>query len=142
MEMKRKVLAYITQGEEAQRKLLVFEHKEHPDAGLQVPGGTIETNELLIDALYREIEEETGIPRDHLELKGKVNKTNYFPPNKDIFYERNIFHLAYMGEKTSEWEHCVAGGGEDDGMIFCHRWVLINDLPKLAGNQDQAIDFI
>ena len=31
---------------------------------LQVPGGTIEDDELLIDALYREIEEETGIPRE------------------------------------------------------------------------------
>ena len=142
MEMKRKVLAYITQGESVQRKILVFEHKEHPEAGLQVPGGTIESDELLIDALYREIEEETGITRDLLELKGKVNKTKYFPPNKDIFYERNIFHFAYIGEEMSEWEHRVAGGGKDDGMIFCHRWVPISNLPKLAGNQDQAIDFI
>ena len=26
------------------------------------PGGTIESDELIIDALYREIEEETGLP--------------------------------------------------------------------------------
>lgn len=136
------MLAYITKGEDDERKILVFEHKDQPEAGLQVPGGTIEADELPIDALYREIEEETGITRECLALKGKVNKMNYYPSNKDIIYERNIFHLAYIGEETSEWEHCVAGGGEDDGMIFCHRWVPITNLPKLAANQDQAIEFI
>ena len=64
MKLKRKVLAYITKGEGAEREILVFEQKDNPDAGLQVPGGTIEKDELLLDALYREIEEETGIQRE------------------------------------------------------------------------------
>ena len=99
----------------------MFEHKDNPDAGLQVPGGTIEKDELLLDALYREIEEETGIYRDDLVLKGKVNKTNYFPENRNIVYERNIFHVEFIGDKDAGWEHRVIGGGEDDGMTFCHR---------------------
>lgn len=37
MKRKRKVLAYITRGEEPNWELLVFEHKHH-DAGMQVPG--------------------------------------------------------------------------------------------------------
>jgi len=142
MELKRKVLAYITKGENSEREILVFEHKDNPDAGLQVPGGTIEEDELLLDALYREIEEETGIQRSDLELKGKVNKTNYFPEHKNVVYERNIFHLAFIGEEHVSWEHRVYGGGEDDGLTFCHRWVPINELPELAANQDQAIEFI
>lgn len=142
MELKRKVLAYITKGENAEREILVFEHKDFPEAGLQVPGGTIEKDELLIDALYREIEEETGINREELELKGKVNKTNYFPEHKNVVYERNIFHLKFIGEVHSRWEYRVNGGGKDDGMIFCHRWVPINKLPELAADQDQAIEFI
>ncbi len=142
MELKRKVLAYITKGEDAAREILVFEHKDNPDAGLQVPGGTIEEDELPIDALYREIEEETGINREDLELKGKVNKTNYFPEHKNVIYERNIFHLAFIGKGHAGWEHRVYGGGEDDGMTFCHRWVPVNKLPELAANQDQAIEFI
>ncbi len=47
-----------------------------------------------------------------LELKGKVNKTNYFPEHKHVIYERNIFHLAYIGEEHAEWEHRVDGGGK------------------------------
>lgn len=142
MKLKRKVLAYITKGEKSDRQILVFEHKGNPEAGLQVPGGTIEKDELLLDALYREIEEETGIYRDDLILKGKVNKTNHFPENRSIVYERNIFHLEFIGVEAEGWEHRVRGGGEDEGMTFCHRWVRIDKLPELAANQDQDIDFI
>ena len=71
MEIKRKVLAYITKDDHDERKILVFEHKDHPEAGLQVPGGTIEEDESLIDALFREIEEETGIRREELQLTAK-----------------------------------------------------------------------
>ena len=52
-------------------EILVFEQKDNPDAGLQVPGGTIESDELIIDALYREIEEETGITREDLRVERK-----------------------------------------------------------------------
>ena len=39
MKLKRKVLAYITKGEKTNREILVFEQKDNPDAGLQVPVG-------------------------------------------------------------------------------------------------------
>ena len=42
LKIKRKVLAYITKGQEPNLELLVFEHKDFPEAGLQVPAGTIE----------------------------------------------------------------------------------------------------
>lgn len=142
MEIKRKVLAYITRGEGPNREILVFEHKGNPSAGIQVPGGTIENDELIIDALYREIKEETGIPRQFLELIGKVNKTNYFPEDKEKVYERNIFHLAYIGEPIDTWEHTVEGDGEDRGLIFVFRFVPIHNLPDLAANQDQAIPLL
>lgn len=142
MEIKRKVLAYITRGQEPNWEILVFEHKDHPNAGWQVPGGTIESDELIIDALYREIEEETGIPRKDLELNGKVNKTNYYPEDSDVMHERSIFQLTYIGETLKEWEHRVEGDGEDEGLTFCHRFIPIQELPELAANQDQAIPLI
>lgn len=37
----KKVYAYLTYG----RQLLVFKHTDYPEAGLQVPGGTVETGE-------------------------------------------------------------------------------------------------
>ncbi|WP_262177057.1 NUDIX hydrolase [Saccharococcus sp. Marseille-Q5394] len=143
MEIKRKVLAYITKDDNAERKLLVFEHKDNPEAGWQVPGGTIEEDELLLDALYREIEEETGIRREQLQLNGKVNKENYFPENRpNVIHERNIFHLTYIGEDESEWDTCVNSTGKDNGMIFHCRWIPVNELPELAASQDKALEFI
>ncbi len=38
--VKRKVLAYITNGDNGDR-LLVFRHPYSPEAGIQVPGGTV-----------------------------------------------------------------------------------------------------
>jgi 8-oxo-dGTP diphosphatase len=143
MEIKRKVLAYITKDDHDERKILVFEQKDHPEAGLQVPGGTIEEDDPLIDALYREIEEETGIHRDQLQLNGKVNKMNYFPAHrKNVMHERNIFHLTYIGEGDSEWDRCVGGTGSDTGMIFRCRWIPVDKMPSLAAAQDEAIVFI
>lgn len=142
LEIKRKVLAYITVGTEDKQKLLVFEQKGRPDAGLQVPGGTIEEDELLIDALYREVEEETGIPRELFQLEGKVSKTKYYPEDKNELIERNIFHLRYLGEVKERWEHQIVSKGKDNGLIFCFHWEPIQDLPKLARKQDQVIDYI
>ncbi|MFC4410050.1 NUDIX domain-containing protein [Chungangia koreensis] len=142
MLTKRKVLAYITKGEAEERELLVFEHKDIPEAGIQVPGGTIEEDELLIDALYREIEEETGITRNELTLVGKIRKYLFFPEGNHGIHERNIFHLSYIGEEKSYWEHVVNGGGEDDGLIYCLRWISLQNPPVLAGAQDDALDMI
>lgn len=142
MEIRRKVLGYITKGEGPNREILVFQHKNNSKAGFQVPGGTIESHELIIDALYREIEEETGIKRCDLELRGKVDKTNFYPENRDRIDQRTIFHLAYIGEDRKEWEYCVKGNGKDARLTFCHRFIPLNELPKLAANQDQAIAYI
>ncbi len=142
MKLKRKVLAYITRGEAPHWELLVFEQKGQTEKGFQVPGGTIEKDELIIDALYREIEEETGISREHLELKGKVNKTNYFPKNEEVVYERTIFHLAYHGKRLEPWEHEVLGDGIDCGRIFHLRFMPIEKLPNLAKKQDLAIPLL
>lgn len=142
VKLKRKVLAYITKGEQQERKILVFEHKNNPHAGIQVPGGTIEEHELLLDALYREIEEESGLQKNQLQLKSKVRKTKYFPKDRNEIYERTIFHLDFIGHDEHEWEHEVYGDGEDDGLVFCYRWVPLHSIPTLAAKQGEAIEFI
>ena len=141
MNSKRKVLAYITRGQEPNIELLVFEHKDHPEAGLQVPGGTIEEDEMLLDALYREIIEETGIVKKDLAFVGKIHKYNFYPNGKQIAYERNFFHLNYEGTQQ-EWDHQVISDGLDNGMTFQFRWEPLQELPKLAGEQDIALEWL
>ncbi len=40
-DLRHKVYAYITHG----HRLLVFSHRDFPEAGIQVPGGTMEEGE-------------------------------------------------------------------------------------------------
>lgn len=142
MRTRRKVFAYITRGPEEQKELLVFEHQGEPEAGLQVPGGTIEEGEMLIDALYREVQEETGLPRVVLEFVGKIHKYNYYPEDQDKVYERNIFHFEYIGEPVDYWEHKVVSDGQDNGRTFQFHWEPVENCPKLAAGQDAALELM
>lgn len=53
-----KVTALITRKTEAIPELLVF---RHPSAGVQLPAGTVESNEPFSSAVIREVFEETGL---------------------------------------------------------------------------------
>ena len=57
----RKVVAYITRERDGKEQLLVFTHRDYPEAGLQVPAGTVQPNEAAEDALHRELSEELGV---------------------------------------------------------------------------------
>ena len=57
MNIRHRAYAYITNG----RRLLLITHPESPDAGVQVPAGTIEPGESPKYAVMREAREETGL---------------------------------------------------------------------------------
>ncbi|HLE30393.1 MAG TPA: NUDIX domain-containing protein, partial [Anaerolineales bacterium] len=59
--MKHKVLAYITRRRNGRTQLLVFTHRDFPEAGVQVPAGTVEPDEPVEAALFREVHEESGL---------------------------------------------------------------------------------
>jgi len=53
-----KVTAFVTREWEGERQLLLF---EHPNAGVQIPAGTVEAGESPEQAVLREAAEETGL---------------------------------------------------------------------------------
>lgn len=53
-----KVTAFITRDTDAGRELLIF---KHPNAGIQLPAGTMETGETPEIAVLREVSEESGL---------------------------------------------------------------------------------
>jgi len=53
-----KVTAFITSGEGAETRLLLF---EHPTTGIQIPAGTVEDAESHVEAALREAMEESGL---------------------------------------------------------------------------------
>jgi ADP-ribose pyrophosphatase YjhB (NUDIX family) len=48
-----RVVAYVTRGDE----LLVFEHRDHPEEGTQVPAGRLDPGEALEEGLARELDD-------------------------------------------------------------------------------------
>jgi 8-oxo-dGTP diphosphatase len=133
-----KVLAYVVRTDASDLRLLVFEHAHHPNAGLQVPAGTVEAGELPEAALWRELAEESGLRPPQVTLVGKLAE---FPqPEWDL--NRYVYLLRATDGLPSGWRQSVTGSGEDAGLIFEYRWEALSRLPRLAGDQDRWLPLI
>lgn len=74
-----KVTAFILRNN--QDEMLLFQHK---DNSIQLPAGTVEQNETIEEALYREILEETGITKSSIQNIKKIPVLNNDLANKKI----------------------------------------------------------
>jgi len=129
--MKHKVLAYITRNENAQ--LLVFDHQDFPEAGAQVPAGTVEDGEAVDVALWREVEEESGLKREQLQLAQKLAEVE----SQEWPTVRHVFHLVARENLPETWTHHVHGAGEDKGLVFVYHWETLPLKIELTNNQGQ-----
>jgi 8-oxo-dGTP diphosphatase len=131
---RRRVLAYITRERNGRAELLVFAHRDHPEIGVQVPAGRLESNEELEAGLRREIEEEAGLTKIRIvrELPGFEN---HYPSR----YENHGFHVVLDEEAPDEWEHVVVGQGDDAGLVFRYLWVPLEPDPHLFGRPHPSL---
>jgi ADP-ribose pyrophosphatase YjhB (NUDIX family) len=131
-----RVLAYVTREREGRKELLVFDHRDHPSAGTQVPAGRLEPGEELEAALLRELEEESGLANARV-----VRKFGTFAPHElphGRRYTNHAYEVAAEGAPDA-WEHVVAGDGDDAGLVFVYRWVPLSPEPKLWGGSDPVL---
>ena len=134
MKIKEKVLAYITHA----GKLLVFIHPGHPEAGIQVPGGSIQVSESPEAAVLREAREETGLQQ--FEIRSYLGMREFDLTTYGIraILRRHFFHLEYTGDPPATWR-----GSEDDpsdgspGPIELEfYWVVLPEgVPRLIAGQ-------
>ncbi|HEX9998649.1 MAG TPA: NUDIX domain-containing protein [Abditibacterium sp.] len=131
-----KVLAYITRGAAENREILVFRHRDFPEAGVQVVGGTVDANEDLEIALRREIEEESGLRG--LEMVREIATVRRFSPHHNEWQERHFFHLRAQTDLPASWLHVVSKGERDEGLVFCFEWWPIERVANelMDGKQD------
>lgn len=133
--MKEKVLVYIT----CKSHILMIRHSEHPEVGLQVPGGTIEPEESPDFAAIREAKEETGLNNFRLVRKLGVWKFDMRPFAEEV-HRRHYYHFEIEDEDISrKWlhfEHHPAQGNSKDPIRFELFWKPLagNDLGLVAGH--------
>ena len=130
MKKRPRVLAYVTRERAGRTELLVFAHRDFPDAGIQVPAGRVDPGESLESGLLRELEEEAGLTRVRVlrELPG-------FEDHYSSRYENHAFRVVLEEPAPDEWEHVVAGEGDDAGLVFVYRWAPIEDEILLFGRR-------
>ncbi|MBN3899877.1 MAG: NUDIX domain-containing protein [Nostoc sp. NOS(2021)] len=111
-------------------ELMVFTHTEFPEAGVQVPAGTVEESEEPSEAVLREIYEESGV-----ELLG-IYEYN-MAPYRDEIQERYVYHLELTEPTPSTWRYWeMHSSTSKNSIAFDFYWVRLDgsDL-GLAGGQ-------
>ncbi|HJO81935.1 MAG: NUDIX domain-containing protein [SAR202 cluster bacterium] len=132
-----KAVAYITHGD----RLLVFSHVGMPEAGIQVPAGTIEPGELPEDAVLREAWEETGLATLCVRSFLGVPELDVTPFGRDEIYRRHYFHLELTGAASESWIHFEQdpsdGGPPVEFELF---WAPLDNVPELAADVGSTLD--
>lgn len=134
----RKAFAYITSG----TRLLVFTHPDHPEAGIQVPAGTMEQGEDPGDAALREATEETGLGGLRIGRWLGRDVFDATPFGREELHDRWFWHLEVAGDPPESWRHgeFFAANGSSGPIAFDFFWVdLARPLPNLIAGHDRFV---
>jgi len=124
-----KVLAYIIQ----KNKILTFRHRDYPEAGIQVPAGTVDPGETPEEAVLREVAEESGLTTLH--MQEKIGVFSYLHEQKKEWHERHVFILLPNNTLPERWTHTVTNGTDDKGLVFEYEWLPIAEKDQLESSQ-------
>jgi len=116
-----RVAAVITKGE----SVLLCEQRKHDRSYWLMPGGGVEAGETLLDALRRELQEETGLV-DVL-LAGPIAIVESIAP-AGTEPRKHVVHILFHGDAAGLPLDQVAS---DDGSIHSHRLVARSELAGL-----------
>ena len=96
-----KIYAYITREDH----FLVFEHTRFKEAGIQVPGGSVEEGETLDAAILREAIEETGLQELSIHCCLGMREFDLSKVGGIGIQHHHFFHLSYSGDERLRWRH-------------------------------------
>jgi 8-oxo-dGTP pyrophosphatase MutT (NUDIX family) len=141
MPQKQKVQCYITREADGATQVLVFKHRDYPEAGIQVPAGSIEPGESPEQAARREAFEESGIRELH--TRRYLGSFRWHHAERGEDHERHVFHLESLQPLPERWEHTVSAGEEDKGLHLIFYWLNLAEAEKvLSGNQGAYLQYM
>ena len=139
MHIKHKVFAYITN----RQRLLLFRHVYVPEAGIQVPAGTLEAGESPEEGVLREAFEETGLAGLTTDcfLGEQIRDMSKFVPGE--INHRYFYHLSCPGNPSESWQHeerNPSTGPEPMPIIYEFFWATLpHGVPPLIADHDWVI---
>jgi len=137
----KKVYAYVLRKTESGYQLLVFKHLHFPEAGIQIPGGTVEVGESPFVAVKREVYEESGL--NHFEFIQELGVTTHDMRSYDIeeLHERHYFHVEVLGSTDCSWTGYEESpsDGSPGPIALRFYWVSLEAIPPLAGKTDEML---
>ncbi|WP_329486650.1 NUDIX domain-containing protein [Kitasatospora sp. NBC_01246] len=129
---KEKVLVYVVRD----GKLLVFRHTDYSyeEVGIQVPAGSIRTDETPEAAALREAREETGLAG--LKIVRKLGETTYdISPYRFEIQHRHVFHLEPTEPTPQRWMSQENHDDEQDPTRFECFWMPLAAAHILQSGQ-------
>ena len=138
-KVKNKAFAYITN----RNRLLVFIHPFAPEAGIQVPKGTIKANERPEIAVLREAFEETGLSNLIVDCFLGEDERDMSDFGKDEIHHRYFYHLRCEEDPPNNWRHEERDSPDDPKPIpimFEFFWApLPEGVPSLIADHGKMI---
>jgi 8-oxo-dGTP pyrophosphatase MutT (NUDIX family) len=134
LQVIQKVVIYVIH----RGNLLVFEHPDAPEAGLQVPAGSVRPGEDLDAAARREVREETGIPARTVRLLGTA-RYDMGAYGRNEVHDR-FFYVAELPRSRRfdrRWKHSETHDGIGEPDVFELYWLPL-DTPGLATKLEAA----
>ncbi|ANE44399.1 NUDIX hydrolase [Deinococcus puniceus] len=125
--LREKVLCFVHDGQ----KLLVFDHADVPDAGVQVPAGGVEAGETPAEAAVRELREESGLTLSNPHFLAAYRWEAQTP-------ERFTRQVCYAFAFTAPDDLPHSWIQHADGHRFAFRWADLN-RPELDWEMDAAL---
>jgi 8-oxo-dGTP pyrophosphatase MutT (NUDIX family) len=138
LPVKPRVMAYITHG----RRLLVFRQPDFPDAGVQVPGGSVNPGEPLDSAVLREAFEETGLAELKLNAYLGDVRHDLTARGRPYIQHRHYYHLTIDGEVLETWQHFETdpSEGDEERILFELFWADLPDgVPHLIADMGEML---
>lgn len=140
MTYRNRVFTYITNG----NCLLVFDHVDFPNAGTQIPGGTVERGETPEAAALREAVEETGLESLSIQSLIARETVDLTPFGKPETINGWFYHLQYNGEHKDRWRHAerTPGDGSSEPILFELYWISLEETITLNSVDGRYLDQI
>jgi len=132
-----KVYGYITRLKDGKPQVLVFKHAI-PEAGIQIPKGTVNEDENAYQAVIREMVEETGLR--NFKMERLIAEDNW--KNDDGALHHRFFYKINGLNAPEKWDHQPTGGGDEEGLIFHFFWISSRDEVELIRGHGDYLDNI